>query len=89
MSADGAEPRSGDATGDIDRAVLDVMSELFPGEQVSLDSDFFELGGDSSAAVEAVEALDRRHHVVRPVEVYLFSRLRDLASELSRRRTRR
>jgi acyl-coenzyme A synthetase/AMP-(fatty) acid ligase/acyl carrier protein len=58
---------------------------LRPGRRVGPDDDFFELGGDSMAAVEVMVCLESEYGVEIPVDVmFAASNLAELAAELDR-----
>lgn len=49
-----SRPTAPSGSGDLATTVLDVWHSVFPGRDVSLDTDFFDAGGDSLSAVEIV-----------------------------------
>jgi len=74
--------RSDDAL-DVETVVAAVFSKVFPDAVITRESDFFDLGGDSGAALEIVLHLEERlGHPVHPAVLLHHPEVADLASFL-------
>ena len=79
LTSDYAAPRT-DTEGDL----ADVFKEIFRIDQVGIDDDFFELGGDSIKAISAISILQQKHSLDIPVTTFFEKRtIRNLSGYLS------
>ena len=63
--------------------VADTLSEILGIEKVSLEDDFFELGGSSISAMKVVISLSKKGYQVVYQDIFDHSSVRDLASFIS------
>jgi acyl carrier protein len=75
---------SGTPAGETERVVAEVWQELFGLEQIGVEENFFDLGGQSIMLVQAHERLRERLGIELPVVALLqFPTIRSLARHLS------
>ncbi|MFD1990026.1 amino acid adenylation domain-containing protein [Paenibacillus nicotianae] len=62
--------------------LLDIVKSLLHREDVQLNQDFFELGGDSIKAIQLSSRLKTAGYVLKAREVLTYSKLLDMASHI-------
>lgn len=81
MQRSGAVHRYEPATTEIERSVVALVEEVFPGRQVSVADSFAGLGGDSLSTLQLTTLIEERLGVyIPPQDVFGAESLRDLAA---------
>lgn len=79
LTSDYVQPRT-----EAEEHLASAFKEIFGIEQVGIDDDFFELGGDSIKAISAISILQQKHNLDIPVTTFFEkSTIRKLAGYLS------
>ncbi|WP_425097928.1 acyl carrier protein [Tropicibacter sp. S64] len=72
-----------DPWSDVDGLVRETFAKAFPGEDITEDSDFFDLGGESIKAVEISAAMEQALGVpVHPSALILHPTVKDFVQAL-------
>jgi acyl carrier protein len=81
MQRSGAVHRYEPATTEIERSVVALVEEVFPGRQVSITDSFASLGGDSLSTLQLTALIEERLGAyIPPQDVFDAESLRDLAA---------
>lgn len=70
-------------TNEKEKAMLEVCANIFEVENISLESSFFELGGDSIKAIQIIVELEKRNMKLEVKDLFATSTLGEIADKIA------